>query len=148
MSFAGAADVHRTSSQSGFSVLEVIAAMAVLSMALIPLLSFQSQLGAGAARLEHQSQVTIARTVAQDYASLINPAIIPQGRLTIGAGWTLAWDSVPAGPVQRARWGLGVSSRHTSQLFTLTLRLQNSTGRQHIITQTVLGVSELFPADG
>jgi len=147
MSFAGASDVHRTSFQSGFSVLEVIAAMAVLSMALIPLLSFQSQLGAGAARLEHQSQVAIARTVAQDYASLINPAAIPQGNLNIGASWSLAWSSVPAGPLQRARWGLGLSSRHTSQLFTLTLILQNQSGRQYVMTQTILGVSELFPAD-
>lgn len=132
-------------SEAGFSMLETIAALAILSMALVPLLSLQSQLASGSARLERQAELVRATDVAETYLSLVNPSLTPEGVLDLGGNWQVSWQSEPMGPPERARFGIGLSSRYLSQPFRLEARLIHASGREFDMERMVLGIQESAP---
>lgn len=132
-------------SEAGFSLLETIAALAILSMALVPLLALQFQLASGAARLEQQSELSRAVSVARVMLSTTNPAIEPEGRRDLGGGWQVSWTSQPVGPPEVARYGLGVSSRHRMQVFRVTADVVDEDSRTSALVLQTLGWVETAP---
>ena len=134
-----------TAPDAGFSMLETIAALAILAMALIPLLSLQSQLASGAARLERQAELNRATEVAYTYLALVNPMLAPEGKQNLGDGWQVSWISSPLGAPQPARFGIGRSSRYLSQPFQIDALLVSASGRETVIHRRAQGVYELTP---
>jgi len=132
-------------SEAGFSLLETIAALAILSMALVPLLALQFQLASGAAKLERQSELSRAMSVARVILSTTNPAVEPQGRRELGGGWQVSWTSEPLGSPLPARYGLGISSRYRSQVFRMDAELADQENRETSISLQLLGWVETAP---
>lgn len=132
-------------SESGFSLLETIAALAILSMALVPLLALQFQLASGATSLERQSELSRATSVARVMLSTTNPAVEPQGRRDLGGGWQVTWASEPLGSPLPARYGLGISSRYRSQVFRVDAELADQDNRKIPISLQLLGWVETAP---
>ncbi len=134
--------------EAGFSMLETIAALAILSMALIPILSLQSQLASGTARLDRQATRIRAIEVAESYLSIIDPYVTPEGSLNLGADWQMNWRSSTINTAQRARYGVGISSRYQSQLFLIDAQLISPSGRELALQRQAIGVLETAPFAG
>ena len=117
------AGLPEKSSEQGFTVLEALVAIALLAIALIPLLSFQSQIVNGSVRLETNAERLIAQASAYEYLSTIDYGVSPEGDMEIGGGWVLAWSTKPQGPLQPVRFGVGLSSRYAYQPVAVTAQL-------------------------
>jgi general secretion pathway protein I len=81
--------------ESGFSILEVIAAVAIIAIALIPIMMLQAQLARSQARLgdahEHSTSVQNALALLRD----INPMSTPSGQRRLDGRTALTWSSTP-----------------------------------------------------
>lgn len=87
-------------SEIGFSTIEVIAAVAMIAVALIPIATLQTQIARGQARLEDARESTSAVQNAIAIVRTINPMQTPNGRRALSGGATLTWVSTPASPVR------------------------------------------------
>ncbi|MEH6488020.1 type II secretion system protein [Hyphomonas oceanitis] len=137
-----------TDREAGFSLLETIAALAILSMAMVPLLALQFQLASGAAKLERQSELSRATSVARVTLSSLDIAGEPTGYRDLGAGWQLTWTSEPLGTQQPARYGLGIATRYRSQIYRVSANLVDRSNRATPLSLNVLGVVETTPYGG
>lgn len=90
----------RTRHESGFSTLEVIAAVAIVAIALVPIAALQTQLARSQARL---MEVHADSTAVQNAMALlrdINPMLTPSGERRLDDRTTLTWSSAPASPLR------------------------------------------------
>ncbi len=132
--------------EAGFTTLEALLAIALLGIALIPLLSFQSQIARGAIRLEGRAGQLIAEQVAHQYLSTLDYNAQPEGNLDLGGGWELAWTAQPEVPLQPVRYGAGLPSRYVYQPVVVEADLSGQDGQQIAIKSMQLIVVELIPA--
>jgi len=78
--------------RDGFSVMETLVAMALLSLAIIPLYAFQQTLANTAARLQTTAQVLDVEQSALAILQTIDPVTEPEGDMPLGE-WRLRWTS-------------------------------------------------------
>ena len=132
--------------QQGFSTLEALVAIAILGIALVPLLSFQGQLTSGSLRLEARAQRLAAEQVAYDYLGLIDYSKQATGTLEIGDGWVLSWSSQPEGPLQPVRYGAGLSSRYSYQVLDISATISKDEQGSVSLQRTIIHATETAPA--
>jgi general secretion pathway protein I len=83
----------RARRESGFSTLEVIAAVAIIGIALVPIATLQIQLSRGQARLtEAQTESTDVHN-AMALLREVNPMLSPEGQRRLDDRTTLTWTS-------------------------------------------------------
>ncbi|MGF1463128.1 MAG: prepilin-type N-terminal cleavage/methylation domain-containing protein [Maricaulaceae bacterium] len=70
--------------QAGFTLLEAIAAMALLADALIPLYALQASNLRAAVRLAEIDAAAAARANVVAFARALNPGVTPQGQFLLG----------------------------------------------------------------
>ena len=131
--------------QAGFTLLETIVAVAILAMAMMPLLTLQSQLASHTVRLEIQADRIQAKAVAKEYLLFVNPLVSPVGSQTLGGGWKLSWTSQPLAPAVPARFGIGLSSRYVTQTFLINATLVRNNNTSLTISRHALGILEIAP---
>lgn len=88
--------------ERGFSTLEVIAAVAIIGIALVPILSLQTQIARSQARLADVHADTTAVNNAMALLRDVNPIVSPQGERQIDDATTLTWTSAPASALQQS----------------------------------------------
>jgi prepilin-type N-terminal cleavage/methylation domain-containing protein len=77
---------------AGFTLIETIVALVILSAALMAFYSLLSTLLNGAVRLEAGSLAYDRRTNALELATTLNPMLAPQGRFDLGT-YRISWTS-------------------------------------------------------
>jgi general secretion pathway protein I len=83
----------RAKLESGFSTLEVIAAVAIIGIALIPIAALQTQLARSQARLAKAHAESTAVHNAMALLRDINPMLTPEGQRRLDDSTTLTWTS-------------------------------------------------------
>ncbi|MEQ1819919.1 MAG: hypothetical protein ABL871_15060 [Terricaulis sp.] len=81
--------------ETGFSTLEVIAAVAIIGIALVPIAALQTQLARSQARLAETHTQTTAVQNALSLLREVNPMLTPSGQRDLGGRTTLNWTSAP-----------------------------------------------------
>lgn len=87
--------------ESGFSTLEVIAAVAIIAVALVPIMMLQTQLARSQARLDAAHDQSTSAQNALALIRDINPMSTPTGRRRLDARTDLAWSSTPISGVSQ-----------------------------------------------
>lgn len=128
--------------QAGFTVLEAIVAVAILGLAMIPLLSLQVQTSQGAIALERTVDRRIARDVGLAYLRLVDPVANPEGQLSIGGGWTLAWTAETLTPERVAINGWTNPSRHAVTRYRMRGSVTHESGRTMDVLAVTPGIRE------
>jgi Tfp pilus assembly protein PilV len=86
--------------ERGFSTLEVIAAVAIIGIALIPIIALQTQLTQSQVRLEQTQADSTAVQNAMALLREVNPMATPTGERHFSDSTTLTWTSAPASPLR------------------------------------------------
>lgn len=81
--------------ETGFSTLEVIAAVAIIGIALVPIAALQTQLARSEARLAETHTQTTAVQNALSLLRQVNPMLTPSGQRGLDDRTTLTWTSAP-----------------------------------------------------
>lgn len=92
----------RPSHQSGFSTLEVIAAVAIIAVALVPIMDLQTELARSQARLAETSADSTAVNNALALMRDVNPMQAPEGRRRLDDRTAIVWTSVPISSVRQS----------------------------------------------
>jgi general secretion pathway protein I len=86
---------------AGFTLIEAIVALVVLSTAVVAFYDFLSTALSGAAHIEAAATDYDRRMNALELASAINPMTMPQGDFNLGT-YHIRWTSQPLGPVRQS----------------------------------------------
>lgn len=89
-------------SERGFSTIEIIAAVAIVAIALVPISTLFGQLARGQARLEAAQAQSSAAHNSISLLRDINPMQTPSGTRRLDARTTLAWTSTPFSGVRQS----------------------------------------------
>ncbi|MEM7491938.1 MAG: type II secretion system protein [Pseudomonadota bacterium] len=136
---------HKARGEDGFSLLETLVAVAILGIALVPLLSFQSQLARNAIQIDRSTERLSVENVALSYLALIKDPTQPPQPIDMGGGWTLNWTARAVSQSDRAVAGTGARGRFEMQLYTV-VGLAEHTDYPSVEAETlVLLERELFP---
>lgn len=88
--------------EAGFSTLEVIAAVAIVAIALLPIAALQTQLARSQGRLAEAHAETTSAQSALALLRDINPMLTPTGERRLDDRTTLVWTSAPASDLRRS----------------------------------------------
>jgi len=88
--------------ERGFSTLEVIAAVAIIGIALVPIAALQTQLTRSQARLMDVHAESTAVQNAMALLREVNPTLMPTGERRLDDSTTLRWASAPLSAPQPA----------------------------------------------
>ena len=113
--------------QRGFSAIEAIAALAVLTVAAVPLLTLQGRLAQSAVSMQRQAATMTMERSALAYLSVVNPMRRPEGTLDLGAG-RLAWSAVPVSEERFAYGQDGSPGRFVMRLYRLDGEIDTQDG--------------------
>lgn len=128
---------HRVlKARAGFSVVEVLAAIALIAVAMIPLYQLQRALADAAFRLEQSAAALEAKENALAWLETVNPQLQPDGEIMIG-GWLVRWQARPVATVPIARGYLG-ESIHSVGLYDVEVRMERN-GRSDSFTVRKIG---------
>lgn len=86
--------------ESGFSTIEVIAAVAIVAVALLPIAALHIQIARAQTQLAQRHAESTALHNALALLRDINPMSEPQGRRQLTDATALRWTSVPISPVE------------------------------------------------
>lgn len=92
----------RTHGESGFSTLEVIAAVAIIAIALVPIIGLQTQLTRSQIRLEEAHTDSTAARNALALIRDINPMQTSEGSRRLDDRTTVRWSSAPVSPLRQS----------------------------------------------
>jgi prepilin-type N-terminal cleavage/methylation domain-containing protein len=87
--------------ERGFTLLETIVALVILSAAAIAFFEFLSTTLGGARRMELASRAFDQRTNALEIATAVNPMALPEGTLNLGP-YSISWSSQRLGGVRQS----------------------------------------------
>ena len=109
--------------QSGFSVIEALAALAIIAIALIPLMSLQVQVSRG---YIHQRELRAELTARRNGLALLRDLNImesPSGVRALDPETTMSWSAAPISPLTRnTRQGAG-EGEFSVRLFRVRISL-------------------------
>lgn len=80
------------SHEAGFSLIECLAALAIVSMALIPFFSIQQTIMSSNARSEKNADLVQGTRDLEAYLEGLNPSVTPEGRLLLESS-VVTWTS-------------------------------------------------------
>ncbi len=128
----------KTHKSAGFSVVEVLVAVAIFAAAFMPLLALQSQLTQTAIATERLSESLGYRDAALAYLSTINPMRADQGDLDLGAA-QLQWKASPVSDVRPIYLNGGDASDFSAQLFRVEATIILESGREDTFSVQKMG---------
>jgi Tfp pilus assembly protein PilV len=100
--------MKRRAGQFGFSTIEALAALAIVAVALVPLLDLQTQITRAHAQQRTIRAEADARRNALALLRDVNPTAAPEGLRQIGDGLTMRWRATPlTASVRTTRGGQG-----------------------------------------
>ncbi|MDZ7628373.1 MAG: prepilin-type N-terminal cleavage/methylation domain-containing protein [Parvularculaceae bacterium] len=134
-----------TRGQRGFTVTEALVAVALIAIAMLPLLELQGRLSRSALAIERAQTRLAARQAATAYISLINPMRAGEGEVQLG-GAQLVWRAVPLGPARTVYGADGTEGRFIAQLFQVEADIIFPDGRSEPFSQTQMGWIATAPA--
>ena len=112
--------------QRGISLLEVLAALVILSIGASVAFTWFGQSVTAMGRLKDEEASLLARNEAMEYLRAINPVEQPTGDVEM-PGYRLTWTSRPIRDVVRTLTTLGTPSRYEVSLHLLDVQLTHST---------------------
>lgn len=130
--------------QRGFSVLEAIAAVALIAVAFLPLLALQSRLAQTALAVERAELNVRNGKNALAYLKSINPMLLPEGAETLGDA-ELRWRATPVSEPRAALDTGGAPGRFQVQLFDIEAIIDYPDGRRTSLTVRALGWRAIAP---
>jgi general secretion pathway protein I len=89
----------RLTNQRGFSLLEAIVALVILSSVALAILSWTNSNLLSLARIEAQQNALLARRAALNYLDTVNPMASPGGEQSLGR-WRVSWRAEPVRPLR------------------------------------------------
>lgn len=110
--------------QAGISLLEVLAALVILSLGASVAFTWFGQSVAAMGRLKDEEASLLARNEAMEYLRAINPVAQPTGEVDM-PGYRLTWTSHPIRDVVRTLTTLGTPSRYEVSLHELDVQLSH-----------------------
>lgn len=117
----------RQNEEAGFSVLEALVAIAVLAMALLPILALQGQFVRSVAAIERaESQLALNQAIIEHIRS-VDLSANPRGQLSImdaKAEWQVRPETAP----RRMRGRGGLNSRYEATLYNVEISVKFATG--------------------
>ena len=124
---SSAVDLSRTlTKQTGISLLEVLAALVILSIGASVAFTWFGQSVTAMGRLKNEEASLLARNEAMEYLRAINPIEQPTGGVEM-PGYRLTWASQPIRDTVRTRTMLGTLSRYEVSLHELDVQLMRPT---------------------
>jgi general secretion pathway protein I len=111
---------------AGFSLLEVIAALVILSIGAAAAFTWLTQSVATLARLRTEERAQLARLEVLDYLRAINPAARPEGAVQM-ADFSFSWTSRPLREAVSALNALRAPGIHEVSLFEVSAHVSLST---------------------
>ena len=115
--------------QFGMTLLEVLAAMVILSIGAAVAFTWFNQSAAALAQVKNQEEELLARSEALEYLQHINPDQQPTGQVEL-PGYLIEWRSQPVRPVVRSVTDLGTPARYTVSLHELDVVLRKTDARR------------------
>ena len=110
------------SGRAGFSVLEAIIAIAILSIAFLPLLELQNQMARTTIALERNEELMSAKRSALAYARSLNPMQNPDGNIDLGRA-SMHWQATPISDERPALGKGGQKGRFVVALYDVKVTL-------------------------
>ncbi|MEM9707045.1 MAG: prepilin-type N-terminal cleavage/methylation domain-containing protein [Pseudomonadota bacterium] len=120
---------HKRRSQSGLSLIEVLSAVAIFSIAFLPLLDLQRRMAATAQAIERAERSAFLRTNALEEFASINPALTNAGEAPFKDG-LLLWRATPTSEPKRVMSSAGLPSRFEITLYRIDATLEFEGGRR------------------
>jgi len=111
---------------NGFSVIEALVAIAILAIALVPILALQAQATRDST---HESQIRSALTDQRNAMAIlrtINPMQQPTGRIAISTTRFLSWSAAPLSRITPTVPRAGAETAFDTALYRLTVEIRNS----------------------
>lgn len=121
------------SGQAGISLLEVLAALVILSVGATVAFTWLGQSMSAMSRLKNEEASLLAKNEAIEYLRAINPITQPEGFVEM-PGYQLQWSSHPIRETVHTLTVLGTASRYDVSLHELDVRLTQGkdTGAQRV----------------
>jgi prepilin-type N-terminal cleavage/methylation domain-containing protein len=92
----------RRRGERGLSLIEALAAIAILGIAMSSLMAWRSALLRQHARISEAEAIATARTNALSLLSDVNPMATPEGTLDVSPGVRVSWTATPLTPSHRS----------------------------------------------
>lgn len=115
-------------SEQGFSLLEMIAALTILTIGSVVLFSWLGQTMGQLNRFQLQEKESMARLQAIDFLSTQNPAISPAGRQVFDT-FTMEWKSEPVTESRDSISPSGGLGLYQMSLYNVKVNAQDKSGR-------------------
>ena len=115
-------------SSAGFTVLELLVALAILGTALAALYGLQQSTSRAALAVERAQERIAIEQRALAYLKGVNPMLQPEGSADLGEGVRLRWQSEPLEEPRRVVSALGAPGRFLSQLHRVRVDLEMAEG--------------------
>ncbi|ANP45722.1 hypothetical protein [Candidatus Viadribacter manganicus] len=132
-----------TNPSRGFSTLEVIAAVAIIAVALVPIAALQIQLSQSQARLaartEEANRIENAIAIMRE----VNPLLTPNGAQAIDENAVLRWTSTPLSAPTPSTNPIGFEV----QLFRLNGAVETAGASEDAVEIDVIGFRRLANAN-
>jgi prepilin-type N-terminal cleavage/methylation domain-containing protein len=124
----------------GFSLVEVLVALAIASVGLLAILDLQRQLADGQRRYEHALAGTEFQRTALTFIRDLNPMASPSGRIDLPPNVSISWASQAAGDAKR-NTGLPVGDGNFMvQLYQVQVQVSNThTAQKQVFTVDRVG---------
>ena len=106
----------------GFSVVEVLASVALLAIALVPLFQLQRTLADAAIGLERAAEIAEMEESALALVATVNPMTVSEGAQMLGE-WSMRWRAEPIVAERFADGYLGQSNFNVA-LYEITVTLE------------------------
>ena len=125
--------MKRAASDDGFTTIEVLVALVILTAGLLPLMQTQIDIQRLTMRLQQADRESAVLTQSLRYLRDINPGVTPDGSWVFDGG-RLSWSSELAGPDTTFQYVRGTVAQTLSYHdVALVIRLNNGTS----ITETI-----------
>jgi general secretion pathway protein I len=118
----------KSGASAGFSVIETLVAVAILAIALIPILMLQSETSRASLR---ETQIRASITDQQNALALladINPMQAPSGQIAMSPTRLVSWRALPLSPVTPAIVRADAQTSFEAALYRLQVEIRDTHG--------------------